>query len=78
MVTDGRNLVYFPVDLELNHLKLQSCNTFSEVNERKLKSSDLKDKKIIRRLIKKALDILIRKSTGKRMMQGIFLKKYTW
>jgi hypothetical protein len=73
IVTDGRNLVYFPVDLELNHLRLQSCTTFSEVNERKLKSSDLEDKKIIRRLIEKALDILIRKSAGKRMMQGIFL-----
>jgi hypothetical protein len=73
IVTDGRNLVYFPVDLELNHLKLQSCNTFSEVNKRMLKSSDVDDKKIIRRLIEKALDILIRKSTGKRMMQGIFL-----
>jgi hypothetical protein len=73
IVTDGRNLVYFPVDLELNHLKLQSCNTLSEVNKRNLKSSDLEDKKIIRWLIEKALDILIRKSTGKRMMQGIFL-----
>jgi hypothetical protein len=74
IVTDGRNLVYFPIDLEPNHLKLQSCNhKFSEVNKRKLKSSDPEDKKIIRRLIEKALDILIRKSTGKRMMQGIFL-----
>jgi hypothetical protein len=73
IVTDGRNLVYFPVDLELNHLKLQSCTTFSEVNERKLKSSDIDDKKILRKLTEKALDILIRKSTGKRMMQGIFL-----
>ena len=75
IVTDGRNLVYFPVDLELNHLKLQSCDhKFSEVNKRKLISSDPEDKKIMRRLIEKALDILIRKSTGKRMMQGIFLE----
>jgi hypothetical protein len=74
IVTDGRNLVYFPVDLELNHLRLQSCNhKFSEVNKRHLLPSDPEDKKIIRRLIEKALDILIRKSTGKRMMQGIFL-----
>jgi hypothetical protein len=68
------NLVYFPVDLELNHLKLQSCNhKFSEVNKRQLLPSDPEDKKIIRRMIEKALDILIRKSIGKRMMQGIFL-----
>jgi hypothetical protein len=74
IVTDGRNLVYFPVDLELNHLRLQSCNhKFSEVNKRHLLPSDTEDKKIIRRLIEKALDILIRKSTGKRMMQGMFL-----
>src|SRR5437773_2195802 len=58
IVTDGRNLVYFPVDLELNHLKLQSCDhKFSEVNNRNLRSSDAEDKKIIRRLIEKALDI---------------------
>jgi hypothetical protein len=74
IVTDGRNLVYFPVDLELNHLKLQSCDhKFSEVNNRNLRSSDAEDKKIIRRLIEKALDICIRNLTGKRMMQGIFL-----
>jgi hypothetical protein len=74
IVTDGRNLVYFPIDLELNRLKLQSCDCkFSEVNKRQLLPSDPEDKKIIRRLIEKALDILIRKSTGKRMMQGIFL-----
>jgi hypothetical protein len=74
IVTDGRNLVYFPVDLELNHLKLQSCDhKVSEVNKRKLKSSDPEDKKIMRRLIEKALDICIRNLTGKRMMQGIFL-----
>jgi hypothetical protein len=74
IVTDGRNLVYFPVDLELNHLKLQSCDhKFSEINKRQLLPSDPEDKKIIRKLIEKALDIVIRKSTGKRMMQGIFL-----
>jgi hypothetical protein len=33
----------------------------------------LKIKKIIRKLVEKASDILVRKSTGKRMMQGIFL-----
>ena len=35
--------------------------------------SDPEDKKIIRKLIEKALDILIRKSTGNNMMRGIFL-----
>jgi hypothetical protein len=57
--------VYFPVDLELNHLKLQSCDhKFSEVDKRQLLALDAEDKKIIRRLIEKALDILIRKSTS--------------
>jgi len=74
IVTDGRNLVYFSMNLELNHLKLQSCDhKFSEVNKKGLKSSDVEDRKIIRRLIEKALDISFRKLTGKRMMQGIFL-----
>ena len=73
IVTDGRNLVYFPVDLELNHLKLQSCDhKFSEVNESKLKSSDTEDKKIIRKLIEKALDILIRKVHSKENDAGDF------
>jgi hypothetical protein len=33
----------------------------------------MEDKKIIRRLIEKALDIGIRKATGLRKMQGIYL-----
>jgi len=35
--------------------------------------SDLDDKKIIRRLIEKALEISIKKIAGNRMMHGIFL-----
>ena len=38
-----------------------------------LKLSDIEDRKIIRRLIEKALDIGIRKVTGMRKMQGIYL-----
>jgi hypothetical protein len=66
IVTDGRNLVYFPPNEE-NEQK------FSESIKRTLKVSDAEDKKIIKRLIEKAVDINIRKVTGKRMMQGIYL-----
>ena len=38
-----------------------------------MKVSDVEDRKIIRRLIEKALDIGIRKLTGMRKMQGIYL-----
>ena len=37
------------------------------------KLSNIEDRKIIRRLIEKALDIGIRKVTGMRKMQGIYL-----
>jgi hypothetical protein len=66
IVTDGRNLVYFPPNEE-NEQK------FSESIKRTLKVSDAEDKKIIKRLIEKAVDISLRKVTGKRMMQGIYL-----
>jgi hypothetical protein len=66
IITDGRNLVYFPPNEE-NEQK------FSEFVKRPLKTSDAEDKKIIKRLIEKALDISLRKVTGKRMMQGIYL-----
>jgi hypothetical protein len=38
-----------------------------------LKVSDIEDRKIIRRLIEKSLDIGIRKHTGMRKMQGVYL-----
>jgi hypothetical protein len=38
-----------------------------------LKNSDPEDSKIIRRLIEKAIDLNIRKMTGKGMLQGIYL-----
>ena len=66
IVTDGRNLVYFRQNEE-NEQK------FSESVKRPLKTSDVEDKKIIKRLVEKAVDINIRKATGKRMMQGIYL-----
>ena len=66
IVTDGRNLVYYPPALE------EECN-FPESVKRPLKTSDAEDRKIIKRLIEKALDISIKKATGMRMMQGIYL-----
>jgi hypothetical protein len=66
IITDGRNLVYFPPNEE-DELK------FSEYVKRSLQASNIEDRKIIRRLIEKALDIGIRKVTGMRKMQGIYL-----
>src|SRR5215216_509972 len=66
IISDGRNLLYFPSNEEDGH-------KFSEYVKRPLKVSDVEDRKIIRRLIEKALDIGIRKVTGMRKMQGIYL-----
>ena len=66
IVTDGRNLVFFPPGEEEAH-------KFSEHIKRPLKTSDIEDRKIIKKLIEKALDIRIKKITGMRMMQGIYL-----
>jgi hypothetical protein len=66
IVTDGRNLVYFSPNEE-------DERKFSEYVKRPLKISDIEDRKIIKRLIEKALDIGIRKVTGMRKMQGIYL-----
>ena len=66
IITDGRNLVYFPPNEE-------DERKFSEYVKRSLKVSDIEDRKIIRRLIEKTLDIGIRKVTGMRKMQGIYL-----
>jgi hypothetical protein len=38
-----------------------------------LRASELEDRKIIRRLIEKALEISIKRTTGKKMIHGIFL-----
>jgi hypothetical protein len=68
IVTDGRNLVFFPPELEQ-----QEAHKFSEHVKRPLKTADIEDRKIIKKLIEKALDISIKKVTGMRMMQGIYL-----
>jgi hypothetical protein len=64
MVTDGRNLVFFPTNEE---------HDFTDFLTRQLRTSDTEDRKIVRRLIEKALEINIKRITGKKMMQGIFL-----
>jgi hypothetical protein len=64
IVTDGRNLVFFPTN---------EAHNFTDFTTRRLCASDPEDKKIIRRLIEKALEISIKRTTGKKMMHGIFL-----
>ncbi len=66
IVTDGRNLVFFPPGEEEAH-------KFSEHIKRPLKTLDIEERKIIKKLIEKALDIGIKRVTGMRMMQGIYL-----
>jgi hypothetical protein len=66
IIADGRNLLYFPPGEE-------DEQKFSEYVKRPLNISEIEDRKIIRRLIEKALDIGIRKVTGLRKMQGIYL-----
>jgi hypothetical protein len=66
IISDGRNLVYFPPGEEDEH-------KFSEYVKRPLNISEIEDRKIVRRLIEKALDIGIRKVTGMKKMQGIYL-----
>jgi hypothetical protein len=64
IVTDGRNLVFTTPDEQ---------HYFVEYENRSLNVSDLEDRKIVRRLIEKAVDMKIRKQTGKGMLQGIYL-----
>src|ERR687892_1180000 len=66
IISDGRNLVYFPPGEDDEH-------KFSEYTKRSLSPSEIGDRKIVRRLIEKTLDIGIRKVTGMRKMQGIYL-----
>ena len=60
----GRNLVFLPTNEEHN---------FTDFTTRRLRASELEDRKIIRRLIEKALEISIKRTTGKKMIHGIFL-----
>lgn len=64
IVTDGRNLVFIAPNEQ---------HYFTEFSNRTLRSSEVEDKKIMRRLIEKTIDINIRKQTGKGMLQGIYL-----
>ena len=64
IVSDGRNLVFIAPNEQ---------HYFVEFTNRTLNSVEIEDKKIIRRLIEKAVDINIRKQTGKGMLQGIYL-----
>jgi hypothetical protein len=75
VVTDRRSLVYFPPleeKEESKGLEEEENTKFSESVKRP-KTSDAQDRQIIKRLIEKALDISIKKATGMRMMQGIYL-----
>jgi hypothetical protein len=64
IVSDGRNLVFIAPNEQ---------HYFVEFSNRSLSSTELEDRKIIRKLIEKAIDIKIRKQTGKGMLQGIYL-----
>jgi hypothetical protein len=66
IVTNGINLVFFPANEEHTFI-------FKDYTRRELRVSDPEDKKIIKRLIEKSLEISIKKMTGNRMMHGIFL-----
>ena len=63
-MTDGRNLVFLPTNEEHN---------FTDFLKRELHAADPEDRKIIRRLIEKSLEISIKRITGKRLIHGIFL-----
>jgi len=64
IITDGRNLVFLPTNEE---------HSFTDYSPRQLRASDLEERKIIRRLIEKALEISVKKITENRRMHGIFL-----
>ena len=64
IVTDGRNLAFLPTNEQHN---------FADFNIRQLHVFEMEDKKIIRRLVEKALEISLKKITGNKLMHGIFL-----
>jgi hypothetical protein len=70
IVSDGRNLVYFPV----NDTDLKT--KFAELNVRRLDANgaeSLEDIKIIRRLIERAISMKIQDITENRIRHGIYL-----
>jgi hypothetical protein len=70
IVSDGRNLVYFPA----NDADLKT--KFAELNIRRLDangSEAMEDVKIIRRLLERSISMRIQDATEKRMKHGIYL-----
>ena len=70
IVSDGRNLVYFPV----NDTDLKT--KFAEQNVRRLDANgaeSVEDIKIIRRLVERAISMSVQDTTEKRMRHGIYL-----
>jgi hypothetical protein len=70
IVTDGRNLVYFPVqDTDLK-------SKFAELGTRHLDANgteSMEDIKIIRRLVERVVSMSIQNTTERRMRHGIYL-----
>jgi hypothetical protein len=70
IVSDGRNLVYFPTsDSELK-------SKFAELNVRRLDANGIdstEDIKIIRRLVERAISMSIQSITERRMRHGMYL-----
>jgi hypothetical protein len=64
IITDGRNLAFLPTNEE---------HHFTDFTTRRLSIDDPEDKKIIKRLIEKALELSVKKVTTQRKLQGIFL-----
>ena len=70
IVSDGRNLVYFPI----NDADLKT--KFAELNIRRLDANgneSLEDIKIIRRILERAVSMAIQSTTEKRMRHGIYM-----
>ncbi len=70
IVSDGRSLIYFPV----NDVDLKS--KFAELNVRNLDANgaeSIEDIKILRRLVERAVSMAIQNATEKRMRHGIYL-----
>lgn len=70
IVSDGRNLVYFPI----NDADLKT--KFAELNIRRLDANgneSSEDIKIIRRMVERAVSMAIQSTTEKRMRHGIYM-----
>jgi hypothetical protein len=68
IVSDGRNLVYFPVDdMDLKTMFAELSNRHLDVNG----SESMEDIKVIRRLVERAVSMSIQDITEKRMKHGI-------